>query len=204
MNVQFDRIGLATGLLIIGAALAACGGTASAGSTTSSEGEGQGTATETPATMETLAPDAATSGDEPLDLGSGRGLCALLPADLATEALGEPVEAGSATYSSFLDIAGCTYAAASGDAISIELDPTDTRAEWDKAMQSVGMSAETPVPGLGEAAYQSDDVVLGPGTRLAAFDGDHSIWVSIGKEGDQPRILGAAVDVARSLLVALD
>lgn len=154
--------------------------------------------------VETLIPAPAAAGA--LDIGSRTGLCAIFPRDRAAAALGEPVGAGSATHDTTFASASCHYEATGSDAsITVWYHPGLTRAGWERSMVKIGMTAEMAVSGIGEAAYRREPTSAQPRVKLAAFQGDHDVWVIIARPGDigSGTLDPTAEREARHLLAAL-
>ena len=176
--------------------VAACGGGSAAnpgGGSAGGNGSGGG------------QPAASAPADEPADEPEGAGgLCDLLPQDSAEVALGEPVDGGTYKKSSISGTDICRYTATGSEhAIQIEFKGDVSMADWEHAVGGAGMLDEQPIDGIGEVAYRSDNAVLGPGTRLVAFDHGTTIWVVMYTDHEPAAVFSAAESVAKDLLVAL-
>jgi len=184
--------------LSIALLVAACGGGSAAnpsspgGSAGGNESGGDQPAASAPA--DALA-------DEPEGAG---GLCDLLPQASAEAALGEPVDGGTYKKSSISGTDICRYTATGSEhALQIEFKGDVSMADWEDAVGGAGMLDEQPIDGIGEVAYRSDNAVLGPGTRLVAFDHGTTIWVVMYTDHEPSAVFSAAESVAKDLLVAL-
>ena len=70
-------------------------------------------------------------------------------------------------------------------------------------MVKIGMTSAMSVAGIGEAAYRQDGTAAHPRVKLAAFQGDHDIWVIIAGPADIATLAATAEREARDLLTAL-
>lgn len=185
-------------IALLATVLTACGAGAQAAET----GGGHAPAATEP--VATATPPGAPAQTGTLDLDSATGLCAILPSDRAAAALGEAVGRGSATHSASFANASCHYDSTTSDAsITIWYHAGLTRAEWEASMVKIGMTAEDSVEGIGDAAYRQDRSGAHPRVKLAAFQGDHDIWVIIAKSADIGVLAATAEREARELLAAV-
>ena len=152
----------------------------------------------------TSAPTAEASAAA-AGLDSPLGLCSLVSQEAATAALGEAVGPGEPDRSStFSDSYHCRYTATGSDSVlDLQVDPGESREDWEGHMSDVGLDDETALTGIGEAALRPDDAVLGPGTRLSAYVDGYSIWVVMYTAADPETVYAAAEQVARDLIAEL-
>src|SRR5262245_40134389 len=181
--------GPVTTLAMAGAILAGCGGAVP--SDTPPAGAGTGDAV--PATTVPEDPDPGTGG-------AGDGLCALVDASLAREALGgASVDAGSAKHGTVFEGDGCVYRAQdSADWVSIWVHQDLARDEWDATAKKTGVASGDAVDGLGEAAWPS--VGSPPGPRLDAWSDGIGGSVAVTRKGIGTRDAGAPTRIIQGPL----
>jgi hypothetical protein len=177
------RIRLVAGTALLTLALVACG---SSGTSSGPEGSAGSGATPDPGTGQTAD-----------------GLCGVVTAEMAAAALGgavgdpqggEVVPRPNGIY--------CHYALASDDNVSVEAQLKEmTQAEFETTATQLEMT--TPLEGVGEAAYQKPNGIMGlPGTTIFVFGGGRGVNVAITAEGDAAAQLAAAIDIAEAALAS--
>jgi hypothetical protein len=145
----------ATALLIIGVAVAACGGSSA---TAAPATQGQAAAAAQPTVAEQASAPADTSAPATTDAPGATGApapvtgavdaCALITEQEATAFLG--ADPGPAAETGTADAPACAY----GGSLTIGIEPTDGAAMYattKAAMQGSGKAQE--LPGVGDAAY---------------------------------------------------
>ena len=172
-------------VLVLGVALAACGG---AGTSTTPGGSG-------------TQPTAIPGGD-----GGGQtadGLCGVLTEQMAVAALGGPVAAPSGG-----DVVPrpngiyCHYALAADANINVEAQLKEMSRDEFEA-QATTLQMTEPLTGTGEAAFQRATGIMGlPGTSIFVFGGGRGVTVAITGEGDAAAQLAAAIDIAEAALAS--
>ena len=172
------------GALVLGLALAACGG----GGTSLEPGANSGSE---PSAV------AASAGGQ-----TGEGLCGAFTEEMAVAALGGPV--GEPQGGDVLGGPGifCHYALASDDNVSVEAQLSDmTQAEFEAKATTLLM--DEPLAGVGEAAFQRATGIMGlPGTSILVFAGGRGVDVAITAEGDAATQLAAAIVIAEAALAS--
>jgi hypothetical protein len=188
----FVIVGL--GLVLV---VAACGGGSAPAASPSGGGNASSGAQPTTSVPTAADPDGGSEG--------AGGLCDRLTREAAEAALGEAVDGGTAKTSwiSGTDICRYTATTGTGNAIQIEFKGDVTRADWEASIDGAGMLDEQLIEGIGEVAYRSSNAVLGPGTRLVAFDHGTTIWVVMSTDREPAAVFAATESVARDILAAL-
>jgi hypothetical protein len=68
---------------------------------------------------------------------------------------------------------------------------------------ATALSMTEPLAGVGEAAYQKPNGILGlPGTTILVFGGGRGVTVAITAEGDAATQLEVAIDIAEAALAS--
>jgi hypothetical protein len=196
---RIDVLRGATAIALLAAMLAGCGsGTGSSQTAT----DPVGASAPVDEVADAPVPEPITGGA--FDLDDPAGLCVIFPAERAAAALGEPVGPASATHSATFANVSCHYDSAASDAsITVWYHPGQVRIEWERQMAKIGMTPEMSVAGIGEAAYRLDPTATHPRVKLAAFEGDHDVWVIIADVVDIATIASTAEREARDLLAAV-
>jgi hypothetical protein len=193
---RFDLIRGATSIALAATVLVGCASGAGA------DGVQAPSESQTPSASQVVVmPEPSAAGGGALDPSDLADLCAIFPADRAAAALGEPVGPAKSQRSVTFGHASCRYESTASDAsIAIWYHSDLTRADWEQSMAKVGMDTGISVADIGDAAYRRDWTAGLPRVKLAAFEGDHDVWVIIEKAGDVARLGATAQREARDLL----
>jgi hypothetical protein len=174
------------GAVLLGMALAACGG----GGTSSAPDASTGT-------QATPSPDGGSGG------GTAEGLCGAFTEQMAVAALGGPVaEPSGGDVVPRPNGIYCHYALAADANVNVEAQLKEmTQAEFEATATTLSMTE--PLDGVGEAAFQKATGIMGlPGTTILVFDGVRGVNVAITAEGDAAAQLAAAIVIAEAALAS--
>jgi hypothetical protein len=156
------------------------------------------------------APGASTGGQPTAIPGGGgdggqtaEGLCGAVTEEMAVAALGGPVaEPTSGDVVPRPNGIYCHYALAADANVNYEAQLKEmTLAEFEETETALSMTE--PLDGVGEAAYQKANGIMGlPGTTIFVFGGGRGVTVSITGEGDAGDQLAAAIVIAQAALAS--
>jgi len=189
-----SRAGALLAFALAATVVGACGG-----STAVTLPDTTGAAPAAPA-GDTPEPEKAAPAGDP----TGEGVCSIVDASLAAEALGgATVDAGTARHNTVFGGDGCVFrATASGDWVSIWVSTDLTRDDWEATAEKTGATSGDVIDGLGDAAYRS--VGRTSGLRLDAFDGGLAVGVMVSQRAiDAERATPPAMEIVRSVLAQL-
>ena len=179
---------VATAALLLATALVA----AACGSTT----------TTAPDHSVTTQPTAAPNDAGDADSVTGGGACDLVDPALAAEALGEPVDPGSAEAEPASGFQICTYrTTGSGNWLAVQVTSSIRRDDWDSQQATSHMDQAGRAVGLGEIAYLLVDGSTG--LRLAAFGDGHAVEVLVAKKNMDVHRTLAPEEIVRTVLLAV-
>ena len=168
------------------ASVLACGGAAAPPATPVTGASG---------TPSTTAPPIASPGGGTID-----DLCALVGEDVVEQALGEAFEGGATE--TFAGSTSCAFTGGSGDIVEVAVTPGfGSLAGWELQMQTLGMTADHAIPGVGESAYAKSGLPFGgPGAQFAAYDGGTGVDVTIESGRDATELVAAVTTLGQTLV----
>lgn len=176
------RSGLVMGVILL---MASCGGTS--GTTTTASG-GDTTPAEVGATS-TIVDDVTTSAAPE----ATEDPCALVTPEVVASTFGATSASGEAGIAGY-----CSFTLADGVASSVVVFHYGSSSEWDgvKSGYEDNRGGTTEVPGLGEEAYQPNDV--GP-YEIVVRSGDVIFAVAVQTGRGGPEVEAAIMDLAQAI-----
>lgn len=183
-----DRAGVVLALAFATVLVTACGGASAAGAPS---GPDAATMAPEPSATAASAPDGGAAGD---------GVCGLVDASLASEALGgASLDGGRAKHSGLSNADGCVFRdTATGDWVSVWVTTGVTREDWESTVEQTSGAGAEAVDGLGDAGYRY--VGSTTGLRIDAIDGGIAVAVQVSQTGlDAQRATAPAETIVRSL-----
>ena len=153
----------------------------------------------TPAATAAPTPLATTFVDAD---GTGGGACDLVDPALVEDALGGPVDDGSAGTDPASAAATCVYRSRGSDRwVSVAIFKLISRPAWDAQQAANHMDEADPVDDLGEIAHLVVDGSTG--LRLAAFGSGHGVEVFVSKRNMDVHRSAAPEEIVRAVLLKL-